>query len=415
MIAPLLRDRTFRTFWTGQTISMVGDQISLFAVPITAVLLLHADALHMGLLTAAGILPSLLFSLAAGARDDRRGHRRRTMLLADIARAGLMASIPVSYLCGVLSLAQLYAVAFAVGTFDVLFSVAYSTLFVSTVKPEQFVDGQSLLNGSRAMSFVGGQGLAGLLVAVITAPGALVLDALSFLASAFALARINPTEPPPAPAAEANLIAGARWIRRTPLIRASLCATATVNLCNFAFSAIFILYATRSLHVQPSILGFVLSAGALGGVAGAIVTKRITRRIGLGRASALSYLLFTAPFLLVPLAGGPKWVELGCLFLAEFGSGVGVMLLDISIGTIFAVVIPNEMRSRVMGAYRTVNYGVRPVGALLGGVLGAAIGLNATLWLVTVAGMASVLWVLPSPLLRFTEPVASRAREPVPA
>src|SRR5438045_1564447 len=185
----LLQDRTFRRFWTGQTVSLFGDQIALLAVPLTAVLVLHAGAAQMGYLTAAEVLPSLLFSLVAGARVDRRGRRRRTMLVADLAPAVLMATIPIGYLLGILTLPQLYLVAFAMGTFDVLFFVSYNTLFVSMVPPDRYVEGNSLLNGSRAMSFVGGQSLAGLLVSLLTAPGALLLNGLSFVASAVPPAR----------------------------------------------------------------------------------------------------------------------------------------------------------------------------------------------------------------------------------
>lgn len=192
----LLHDQTFRRFWLGQTVLLFGDQVSLLAVPLVAVLVLHARPAEMGYLTAAGVLPSLLFSLHAGAWVDRHGHRRTTMLIADLARAGLLASVPTAYALGVLNLPQLYAVAFVIGCFDVLFFVSYSTLFVSIVRTDDYLQGNSLLNGSRALSFVGGQSLAGVLVALLTAPVALLADALSFLVSASFLARIHPQEPP---------------------------------------------------------------------------------------------------------------------------------------------------------------------------------------------------------------------------
>ena len=398
-IPPLLRERVFRTFWTGQTISLFGDQVSLIAVPLTAVLLLHARPEQMGLLTAAGLLPSLLFSVPAGIWLDRHGHRRRAMLLADVARGLLMASVPAGYLLGVLGLPQLYVVAFAVGTFDVLFAVGYSTLFVSTVPPERYVEGQALLNGSRAASQVGGQGIAGLLVTLITAPGALLVDAVSFVASALALVRIRPPEPPTDDAGGAGVGAGARFIRDSRIMRAALGATATVNFFTFAFNAIFILYASRWLHVRPATLGLVLGAGALGAVVGSLCTGRIVRRIGVGRAFALGCMAFPAPILLVPLAAGPHAVVLALLFLAEFGSGLGVMILDISIGAIFAEHIPDRLRARVSGAYRMVNYGIRPLGALVGGTVGAAIGLRPTLWLAAAGACTCAAWLIGTPLL----------------
>jgi Na+/melibiose symporter-like transporter len=241
---------------------------------------------------------------------------------------------------------QLYAVTFAVGTLDVLFFVAYSTLFVSVVSPDRYIDGQALLNSSRAISSVLGQSGAGLLIAAITAPGAIIVDAVSFLISAFALARIHPTEPPTEPASRGHLIAGARFIRHARTVRAALGATATVNFFTFAFNAIVILYATRSLHIRPAVLGLVLGCGAVGGLVGSLITGRLTRRIGVGPTFVAGCILFPAPLALVPLASGPHIVVLACLFAAEFGAGAGVMLLDISIGAIFAGVVPDRLRSR---------------------------------------------------------------------
>ena len=405
----LLRDMAFRRFWIGQTVSLVGDQVSLFAVPLTAVLVLSANATQMGLLTAAGLLPSLLFSLAAGGAIDRRGHRRRVMLAADVGRAVLMVTIPVSYLLGRLGLPQMFAVTFAVGTLDVLFFVAYTALFVSVVPRDRYVEGESLLNGSRAMSMIVGQSGAGLLVAAFSAPGAIVLDALTFLVSALTLARIRPVEPSVAEPGEGQLIAGARFIAASPIVRSALGATATVNFFTFALNAIIILYATRSLSVRPAALGLVLGVGAVGGVLGALVAGRVTRRIGIGPTFIAGCVLFPAPLVLIPAAGGPHTLVLACLVAAEFGSGVGVMLLDIAGGAIFAGVIPDELRSRVSGAYRTVNYGMRPLGALTGGLLGSAIGLRPTLWLAVGGAVTCALWLVRSPL------PALRELEPEPA
>jgi predicted MFS family arabinose efflux permease len=194
------------------------------------------------------------------------------------------------------------------------------------------------------------------------------------------------------------IVAGGRYIVGSPIIRSALGATATINFFNFVFFALFILYATRELEVRPGTLGLVLGAGAVGGVIGSLVTGRIGRRIGIGPAFLLGCVLFPAPLLLVPLADGPKPLVLACLFAAEFGSGLGVMILDISVGSIFAALIPDQLRARVTGAYMLVNFGVRPLGALAGGWLGSAIGLRPTLWIATAGALAGVLWLLPSPV-----------------
>ncbi|HZO50513.1 MAG TPA: MFS transporter [Gaiellaceae bacterium] len=403
-VPALVRENAdFRRFFAGQAVSLVGDQISLLALPLAAVLVLDANAAEMGYLTAAGLAPNLLFSLHAGAWIDRRGRRRRTMLATDVGRAAIVATVPLAYAFDALTLWHLYAVAFATGTLSVLFFVSYSGLFVALVPRERYVEANALLHGSRAFSFVAGPSLGGALVQALSAPVALAADALSFLGSALSLGRIAPAEPPTEQAERGHLVAGARYIAGSPIMRASLGATATINFFNFVFWALFVLYATKGLHVRAGALGLVLGAGAVGGVIGSAVTSRVARRIGVGPAFALGCVVFPAPLVLVPLAGGPHWLVLALLFLAEFGSGVGVMLLDISAGSIFAALVPDRLRARMSGAYMVVNNGVRPLGSLVGGALGSAIGLRATLWIASLAAIAGVLWLLGSPVLRLRE------------
>jgi MFS family permease len=398
--ALLRTNLAFRRFWTGQVASLVGDQITIIAMPLAAVLVLDAGAAEMGYLTAAALVPNLLFALPFGAWIDRRGRRRQVMIAADLWRAFLLLTVPAAYAFGILTMEQLYLVAFLLGTFSVLFSVSYNTLVVSIVPRERYVEANQFLNGSRALSFVAGPSLGGLLVQALSASAALLVDAVSFLGSAALLRSIDPVEPPTEPAARGHLAAGARFLWRQPLLRAALAATATINLFNFAFFAIFVLYATRSLGVAPATLGLVLGAGAVGGVIGSVVTGRVARRIGIGPAFVAGCVLFPAPLLLVPAAGGPRPVMLALLFLAEFGSGLGVMLLDITAGSIFQALVPDRLRSRFQGAYLVVNYGVRPLGALLGGWLGSTIGLRGALWVATAGALAGVLVLLPSPMPR---------------
>jgi MFS family permease len=414
-VPPLLRDRPFRRYWSAQTISMFGDQVSTIAMPLAAVLALHASAADMGYLAALEWLPSLLFALPAGAWVDRRGRRRATMIAADLGRFALLASVPVCYGLGVLTLAQLFAVAFAAGTLSVLFTVSDATLFVTMVPADQYVEGNSLVYASRALSFVGGPSLGGLIVQLLSAPLAIGADALSFLGSAFFLRRIRPVEPPADEGGSGAFTAGARFIRSSGIVRASLLAVATINFFNFMFFALFVLYATRELHVRAGLLGLVLGAGAVGGVIGSAVTRRLAAAIGVGWAYVAGCVLFTAPLLLVPLAGGPKPLVLAMLFLAEFGAGFGVMVLDISIGSIFAAVIPDRLRARVAGAFQTVNYGTRPVGALAGGAAGTLLGLRPTLWIAAIGGLLGFLWLLPSPLPRFRMPSGTGPADDGPA
>ena len=399
----LLRaNATFRSYWGAHTVSLFGDQISLLAIPLVAVLTLDASAAEMGYLTAVALAPNLLFALHAGAWVDRRGKRRATMIVCDLGRAALLVSVPLAYAFDALTFAQLYAVAFGAGALAVVFNVSDASLFQTIVPRDRFVEASSLLNGSRAFSFVAGPTVAGFLVRAVTAPGALVVDALSFLCSGALLGRIHPEEPP-ADGNQDGITSGLRWIAGSPIIRASLLATATINFFNFVFWALFVLYATRTLGVSPGTLGLVLGAGAVGGLVGSVAAAPVARRIGIGPTLLLGCFVFSAPFLLVPIAGGPEPVVLLCLFLAELGSGFGVMLLDISAGAIFAAVIPIRLRARVSGAYTFMNYGVRVLGSLLGGLLGSTIGLRPTLAIGAAGALLGAVMLLPTPVVRLRE------------
>jgi MFS family permease len=404
VIPPLLREnRAFRLYFVGQSVSLIGDQITFIALPLTAVLVLDANAAQMGYLTTVALVPNLLFSLHAGAWVDRRGRRRQTMLVTDVARGLLLATVPVAYALGHLTWGVLYVVAFGTGTLSVLFYVAYGGLFQAVVPREQYVEANSLIHGSRAFSFLAGSSIGGALVQALSGPYALAVDAVTFLWSAFFLGRMRVEEPPGAPPESGGVLAGARWLRRNAIVRTELLGVATLNYFNFIFFALFMLYATRELGVRPATLGLVLAAGSIGTLGGSFVTGRVVSRIGIGPAFAVGCFLFPAPLVLVPAAGGPQWLVIVCLFAAEFCSGIGLMMLDITAGTLTAALVPPAFRSRVSGAFMVVNYGVRPLGTITAGVLGSWLGLRPTMWIATVGAIAGVLWLLPSPILRLRE------------
>jgi len=166
----VLGDREFRRFWSGETVSLFGDQITMIALPLVAVLALDASPAQMGYLGAALLIPNLLFALHAGAWVDRHGRRRHTMIFTAFGRAALIATIPLAYWLDLLSFGQLYVVSFLIGTLSLLFYVSYSTLFVSLVPRERYLEANALLNGSRAFSYIGGPSVGGLLVQIFSAP-----------------------------------------------------------------------------------------------------------------------------------------------------------------------------------------------------------------------------------------------------
>ena len=408
-IPPLLFDAPdFRQLWLGQTISVFGDQITQLGLPLVAVLTLGADATQMGTLTAVGLLPHLLFSLVAGVWLDRVRARRRLMIAADLGRATLIASIPIAFALGVLSMPQLYVVGFLSGTLAVVFDLSWNTLFVSVTERKRYVEAMALLNGSRSLASVAGPTIGGILVQVLGAPLAMLGDAFSYLGSVVFLRRIRASEPPiehEEGSTRERLMAGLSFVIGDPIMRPTLLSVATVNLFTFASSALFILYATTTLGVSPGALGLALGTGSVGAVIGAIFAARIGRRIGLGPAYALGLVVYPVSLLLIPLAGPDMSMTLilALLFGSEFGAGLGVMILDINVGAIIYARTPDRIRARAAGAFRFINYGVRPVGALFGGLLGGAIGVREAILVTTVAAIGGVLFLLGSPVLRLRD------------
>lgn len=402
MLPPILGERPFRNFWLGQTISVFGDQITFLAVPIVAVLSLGAGPGDMGLLTAASLMPALLFSLPGGAWLDRVRRRRRLMVLADLARAALILMVPAAFVLDALSLPLLLVVSFLIGTIAVAFNLAWMTMFASVAKRDQYVEANALLNGSRSVSAVGGPAIGGVLIQVLGAPLALVSDALSFVASAFFLSRIEAPDAPvehDAGSLREQLTSGMSFVLSDPILRPTILSVATMNLFNYGFQALFILFATTYLHVEPGVLGLLLGVGAVGGVIGAVIGPRVGRRLGVGGAFTAALVIFPAPLVLVPLAlGQPYPVVLATLFLAEFIGGLGVMILDINGGSLLIARTPDRLRGRAGGAFTFINVGVRPIGAIIGGTLGALIGVQQTLLIVTVAQLSGLLWLVRSPI-----------------
>ena len=397
---PLWRDRRFATYWAGQGISQFGDRITELALPLIAVTTLHASAPTVGLLTAAVWAPNIL-SLFIGSWVDHQLRKKRLLIVADVLRAVVLLSLPLAHWFGVVTMGQLVAVALLAGLGQVLYQTAYPSFFVSLVRRDQFVEANGLLSSTRSVSFVGGPALAGGLIQVFTAPVALVLDALSFVVSALLIGRVKVPERP-VDEAEDGLLRrardGMRLVLRHPYLRASLACVTTINFFNFVAAALLILFASRELGLSAGGIGLALGVGATGGVLGAVLAGRVTRRLGVGGTICVGAVLFSAPFALLPLAGGTLWMRMGVLGLVEFLSGFGVMLLDVPLNALQTAVTPDEIRSRVVGAFSSINYGIRPVGAVLGGFLGEWIGIAPTMVLAAAGGTLSILWLMGSPV-----------------
>ncbi|MFJ9681874.1 MFS transporter [Streptomyces sp. NPDC101194] len=402
----LWRDRRFVRFWAGQSVSQFGDRISELALPLIAVTALHASANQVAWLTALVWAPNLL-AIVLGAWVDHRTHKRRLMVLADLTRACVLLTLPAAYLLDAVTLGQLYAVALLTGAASVLFNTAYPPFFARLVPRSSYVDANSKLSASRSVSHVAGPAVGGALVQALSAPVAVIVDALSFLASAALLRPIRVDEPAASTGrtAEPSLLHRAReglaFVVRHPVLRASLGCATTVNFFTFVSgTGLIVLFADRVLALSPGIIGLALGIGSTGALLGAVTAPRVSRWIGVGRSIAVGAVLFPAPIAIAAAADGPTWARAGALGVAQFLSGIGVMLFDVNLNSLQTAVIPDGMRSRVAGAYSTVNYGIRPIGAVVGGALATSMGLRATLITAAVGGALSLLWLLPSPIPR---------------
>ena len=364
---------------------------------------LHASANQVALLTALVWTPNLL-GLFLGAWVDHRPAKRRLMLLADVIRAAVLLSLPIAYALDTVTLGQLYAVAVLTGTAAVVFNTAYSSFFAHLVPPESYVEANSKLSASRSVSFIAGPAVGGGLVQALTAPVAVIADALSFVASAILVSRTRVDEPAvPTAMSGPSLLRRARegltFVIHEPVMRAGLLCATTVNFFTFlSGTGLLVLFADRVLQLSPGAIGLAFGVGATGGLLGAVASPAIARRIGIGRSIVAGAVLFPAPFALIAAATGPAWTRLGTLGAAEFLSAFGVMLFDVNLNSLQTSVVPDGLRSRVAGAYSTVNYGVRPLGALIGGELATLAGLRVTLTVAAVGGAMSALWLLASPI-----------------
>ena len=366
----------------------------------------------MGYLAALIWLPSLLFSVHAGVLVDRYGRRRHAMILADSARFLLLASIPAAYFLDALTLPQLFIVVFGAGCFSALFNVSTTAMFGFLVAPENYVEAQSLLSGGQQVSTLAGPSVAGLMIQAITAPAAIFVDAASFLLSAGFLSGIKAQEPlPERSAVNSILLEGMRFIKNSPTIRSILSATATINLFGSATQALFIIFVTRDLRLSPGILGLFYGTAAFGGIIGSWILSRVSRRLGVGRALLVGSVLYCVPDLLIPLAHGPAILACALLIPQTLVTGVGLVLEYASIGTTFTVAVPAAKRATVRGSFQAISFGMRPAGALIGGILGTQFGVRPALWVGATGTALSFLWILISPVPGFCMPDPALAVE----
>jgi MFS family permease len=413
----LWRHRDFRNLWAAETISVFGTQISQLALPLVAVITLEASAFQVALLGVIEFAPFILISLPAGVWVDRM-RRKPILVTADVGRALLLASIPVAYWLDVLTIWQLYVVGFVVGILTVFFDVSYQSYLPSLVKRDQLVEGNSKLEISRSAAQLSGPGLAGLLVEAFKAPGAVLIDAVSFFASAVYLFRIKAEERAPTkaerqagPGMKEEVKEGLRWVFGNRYLRWIAASTATFNFFGNIIFAVYLVFAVRVLELRPGVIGIVFAVSNIGYLVGALLANRLSRRFGvgptiiMGAAGSVSLLL---------LAAAPTSNPIPFLIAAQAISGMGIPIYNITQVSFRQAITPERLQGRMNSVMRFIVWGVMPLGALLGGALATWFGLRTAIWVGAIGMSLAVLPVLLSPV-RTLRAMPEPADEPLPS
>jgi MFS family permease len=403
----LWRHPDFLKLWSAETISQVGSQVTGLALPLVAIITLDVSAFEVALLGVIEFAPFILVSLPAGVWVDRLP-RRPILIVGDLGRAVLLATIPIAYGLDALTIWQLYVVGFVFGVLTVFFDVAYMSYLPSLIARDQLVDGNSKLEISRSGAQLAGPALAGVLIQVLKAPLAIVLDALSFLASGlFVLAIRKQEEVPerepgrsPLHGMRSELSEGLRYVFGHKYLRWIAASTALFNFFGNVMFSIFLVYAVRQLDLSAGTIGVIFAVGNVGPLIGALTTNRVAAKIGVGPAIVAGAATGIAA-ILVPLAPESSPIP----FLIAFGaiSGYGVVLYNVTQGSYRQAITPERLQGRMNSVMRFIVWGVIPLGTLLGGALASTLDLKTAIWVGAIGISLAFLPVLLSPVRTLRE------------
>lgn len=407
----LWRHPDFLKLWAGQTVSLFGSLVSVFALPLTAILVLRAGAAQVALLRAAEVVPGIALGLVAGVWVDRL-RRRPLMIAADLGRALALASIPFAALTGHLRIELLYAAALVTGTLTTVFDVAYPSYLPTLISREQLVEGNSKLQASGSVAEVGGFGLAGVLISALTAPGAILVDACSFVVSAVSVLLIRKPEPEPTPATAPGaertgvlreLSDGLRLVTSSAILRPIAWVAGTQSLCQNVVGVVILLFYARDLHLSPVTMGLLAAFGGCSSFAAALIVERVTRRVGFGRTLVWGLVLGGVGALLTATASGPMWLAVAFLVAQQLIGDGGLTVYIINSASLVQGIAPNEIQGRLQATIRSAEWAGTLLGLVAGGVLGQMIGLRPTLLVAAAGALLVPLWLIFSPVRTLSE------------
>jgi predicted MFS family arabinose efflux permease len=393
----LLRHVDFLKLWGGQSVSELGSQVTVLAMPLTAVIVLHATPFEVGALNAMLMAPFLLIGLPAGAIVDRL-RMRRVLVVSDICRMLVLGSIPVVAAFGTLTMFQLYVVAFVAGALTVFFDVAYQSYLPVLIDRDQLVDGNAKLTSTSQIAGVAGPALGGALVSAVGAATAIAADASSYLLSVISLLAIRRADPVPAPTSGPVLSTlvgevreGLRFVLRHPKLRYIAACTGIGNFATDVSFAVLTVYMVRVLHLSPARIGLLFAVGGVAGFLGAVTVGRIIKRIGVGWTTIGGAIGSSLGGLAIPLATPgwrAWWIAVGMAFFWLFATIYNVAQVSLR-----QALCPPRLLGRMNATMRFLVWGPMPIGALIGGALGASIGLRPTLWVAGAVGLIAPMSV----------------------
>jgi len=430
----LWRNSNFLKLWTSETISQFGSQFTGLALPLTAIIILSADSVQVGILNFAGSVPWLMFGLLAGVWIDRH-RKQRIMVTSNILRGSVLALIPIAAVLGVitkLGIPFLYAISFAVGFLQVFFDITYQSYLPSLVRRDQLVEGNRNLQASASTAQVAGPTIAGIIISIITAPIAIVIDAASFFASALALGRIDHEElidrEIVKPSVLTDIREGLHVVFGDRRLRMIAGCTGTSNFFSTGLGTLFLLYLIQpsptGLGVSKSLAGvtagIIFSVASVGALVGVAISTRAAKSIGVGPAIIGSILIgglgaipyYTSGSLtaspLFTLGGfAVNWSMLS-IMAGQFVSFIATVVYNVNQVSLRQAIVPLRLQGRMNATMRFLVWGTIPLGALTGGLLGEFLGLRTAIGIAILGGSLAFLWVLLSPvrsLKRIPEPL----------
>jgi MFS family permease len=400
-LAGLWRNPGFVRLWIGQTVSVGGSMIGKAAVSFTAILVLHATPFQLGLLFAAGLVPGFLTGLIAGAWVDRL-RRRPILIWADVGRAVLLGTIPLSAFLGLLRIEQLYVVSFLVSILTIFFDVAYQSYLPSLINRGELLEGNSKLSASASIAEAGGFAAAGWLVQLFTAPITILIDAISFAISAISVWLIRVPELAASRDVQPNMrreiAEGLSALLHNAILRRTVACTISQEFFVGIYGALVVLYMARDLGFAPGILGTIWALGGISSFIGAVAAGPATKRFGIGPAMVAGCLLSGMAMGFVPLAQGATLAAALFLILQQLLGDCAATVYQINQVTLRQAVTQARLLGRVNASAQFLGLGAMIAGSLLGGLWGEMIGVRTMLFVSAFGTMSSSLWLVLSPV-----------------